>query len=293
MLAFINTVEESIEDPKSRVSLAALKGQLKDGRRLAPDDSLLNLSGDLSSLSAILAIQTESDNLDDILKELSKTDDKLASKFELLNLIKTGQDYDFITAISSDESDELNTRILQLAWLNPSEKASTLESSKLIQGLDLISSLDVSAEVIEKLNWWKLTALCNEDKKSEALEALNEINLESSESLGELLPLLNQLGSGAYGWLELQLPRISNVGLRILLKEDSLGFELKAESARLIQDSEQGLDLPDATISLPIFMRTMNLRRSARILTEYSDLVNSHPWETILVSHLLAAGREK
>ena len=39
-------------------------------------------------------------------------------------------------------------------------------------------------------------------------------------------------------------------------------------------------------------MRTMNLRRSARILTEYSDLVNSHPWETILVSHLLAAGRE-
>ena len=292
LLDFINTVEESIEDPKSRVSLAALKGQLKDGRRLTPDESLLNLSGDLSSLSAILAIQTESDNLDDILKELSKTDDKLASKFELLNMIKSGQDYDFITAISSDESDELTTKILQLAWLNPSEKASTLESSKLIQGLELISSLDVSAEVIEKLNWWKLTALCNEDKKSEALEALNEINLESSESLGELLPLLNQLGSDAYGWLELQLPRISNVGLRILLNEESLGFELKAESARLIQDSEQGLDLNDATISLPIFMRTMNLRRSARILTEYSDLVNSHPWETILVSHLIAAGRE-
>ena len=292
LLNFIIAIEESIEDPKSRVSLAALKGQLKDGRKLTPDESLLNLQGNLSSLSAILAIQTESEKLAEILKQLSKADDELASKFELLNSIKTGQDYDFITAISSDAGDELTTRILQLAWLNPSEKASSLESSKLIQGLDLISSLDVSAEVIEKLNWWKLTALCNEGKKSEALEALNEINLESSESLGELLPLLNQLGSDAYGWLESQLPRISNAGLKILLNEESLGFDLKAESARLIQDSEQGLELSTATISLPIFMRTMNLRRSARILSEYPDLVNSHPWETILVSHLLAAGKE-
>ena len=292
LLNFIIAIEESIEDPKSRVSLAALKGQLKDGRKLTPDESLLNLQGNLSSLSAILAIQTGSEKLAEILKQLSKADDELASKFELLNSIKTGQDYDFITAISSDAGDELTTRILQLAWLNPSEKASSLESSKLFQGLDLISSLDVSAEVIEKLNWWKLTALCNEGKKSEALEALNEINLESSESLGELLPLLNQLGSDAYGWLESQLPRISNAGLKILLNEESLGFDLKAESARLIQDSEQGLELSTATISLPIFMRTMNLRRSARILSEYPDLVNSHPWETILVSHLLAAGKE-
>ena len=292
LLKFIESVEEFIEDPQSRVSLAAVKGQLKEGRKLTPDSSLMNLKGQLSALSAIFAIQTGSDTTEAALEELSKHDSDLSSSLALLNSIKLGEKYDFLSAISQKEKNPLTQKISQLAWLNPDENASTLDSSKLIAGLELISELDAPADVVEKLNWWKLTALCNEDKKEEALSALEEISLESSESLGELLPLLSKLGTDAYGWLESQLQKISISGLSILLNEKSLEINLKSEAARLIQDSEVGLSKEDALTSLPIFMQTMNLRRSAKILADNPDIVNLHPWETILVSHLLAAGKD-
>ena len=138
------------------------------------------------------------------------------------------------------------------------------------------------------------SVLCGRARSGDALEIIQSISLEHESDASELLPLLIQLDHpDAFAWLEANMSNIDEGGLVSIAQENALPTSLRAKALVLLrnQDSEGWMEVQ--SLAVHIFVQTLNLDELATILMEDELAIPTHPFETLIVAHLLSAEHDE
>ena len=287
----IDSLSSLVTDAEGQVALRKVISQLNAGRALNVPTELLNLEGKASAISVLLNLASGQDPANS-LALFAKEEKDLAAQYEDYHALMTGQVNDWKASISTSGEDALSTRRRQLAWQNAPEDAAAMSSEELQAGLTVLQSCDSLPAQVEKLQWWRLSALTREGAGDEAIEALLSLSLDVHADLTSLIPLLTQLDERAMEWLDCQVAVLDEAALKQIIVAEELDSGVRNSAAKRLQGlgGEEWNEVIAVVIDL--YTRSMDLRRLAQILTEDQVQAVANPYQTLLVSHLLAAGKE-
>ena len=288
----LDKLTNSSNDAGIHVEYQKVASQIKNKRTLKIDSKLLELTGPSSIISVLLKLVSGSD-ASDSLKELSKQDSQLASELSDYSALKSGVVNDWQQSRSITGEDSLSQARRFFAWQNAPADAGELSSKELNNGLDILREGKAKQSQIEKLLWWRLSALHREGKGQDAIEVLISLQLEASADLSTLLPLIADLpGDSATEWLNQQITSLDEMALIQISSSQNIDANSRSLAIKRLQDSNGEAWEQVITVAIPLFTQTMELRRLANIIISDELLSISHPYETLLVAHLLAAGKE-
>lgn len=288
----LDTLAATVDSAGAQVALRNVTSQLSAGRALTPSDSLLNLEGQASVLSALLHIATNSDATD-ALTRVEKIDKDLASELKDLVQLQEGQVDDWDASANAKGNHSLALRRRFLAWQHPPESSSEMDAASLTEGLELLHNGNAPTQAIERVTWWRLAALHREGKSEETIETLIALKLDVHAELSHLLPLVSDLSNKeVQAWLESQIPHLDDGALVDIICCSDLDTETQALAAKHL--SEENIEAWEQVLSvvIDIYTRSMNLRRLSEIIVKNDLTPLSHPYETLLAAHLLAAGKD-
>lgn len=290
--AVLDVLTNSSNDAKILVAYQKVASQLKNQRTLKVDAELLNLTGPSSIISVLLHLASGSD-AESSLQQLAKEDSQLASELEDYLALKNGVVNDWEQSRSIKGDDSLSQARRLLAWQNPPSEAGDLTSDELNNGLEILEQGNASQSQKDKLLWWSLTALHEEGKGEEAVEVLISLQLDSNADLSTLLPLIADLpGDSATQWLNQQIVNLDEMALVQISCSQPIAVDTRNMAMKKLQDSAGEEWEKVITTAIPLYTQTLELRRLAKIITNDDLLSISHPYETLLVAHILAAGRD-
>ena len=268
-------------DATVKMALQKAKAQLKGKRGLRDISGLESLEGDASIISVLLQIHLGRD-ASESLKELAKSQSKLADEFTDLVNLREGKASDWDKSRSLSGDDDLSLARKKEAWNLMPQEASKLSSDEIQEGIDF----STTSQQREALTWWKLASLVREGSADLALELLTSLTVESDADMAILLPLVKELGEDAFGWLESQILILSEEALSEIVVDYELGNNLRFAAARRLHDTGASLGI-DASIDL--FSRGLDLTRLAEVLFADETRSIDYPYATLLVVHLLPA----
>ena len=288
----LSTLISSSNDATIHVAYQKVASQLKNQRNLKIDPELLNLTGPSSIISVLLQLASGSD-ASESLKELAKSDSELAAELSDYSQLKNGVVNDWQQSRSIAGDDSLSQARRLFAWRNPPVSAGELSSEELNNGLEILRQGDSKQSQIEELQWWRLSALHREGKGQEAVEVLISLQLESGADLTTLLPLIADLpGDSAIEWLNQQIPHLDEMALIQISSSQSIDVNSRNLTMKILQDFDGEAWERVIVLAIPLFTQTMELQRLAKIITNDELLAIAHPYETLFVAHILAAGKE-
>ena len=277
----LSELESNITNASVKMALQKAKAQLNGKRGLRDIKGLENLEGDSSVISALLNIHLGNESSDS-LKELKKSDSKLAAALSDLIQLREGNATDWNSSRSLAGDDELSKARKKIAWEIMPEEASNLTSDELQEGLNIVST----PQQREIITWWKLAALVREGSSETALELLTSLSVESDADMAILMPLVKELGEEAFIWLASQIDNLAEDSLSDIITDEEIGVTLRAAAARRMHDIGAMIET-DASIDL--FTRVIDLTRLAEVLLVDEQRCADHPYATLLVAHLLPA----
>lgn len=277
----LSELESNITNASVKMALQKAKAQLNGKRGLRDIKGLENLEGDSSVISALLNIHLGNESSDS-LKELKKSDSKLAAALSDLIQLREGNATDWNSSRSLAGDDELSKARKKIAWEIMPEEASNLTSDELQEGLNIVST----PQQREIITWWKLAALVREGSSETALELLTSLSVESDADMAILMPLVKELGEEAFIWLASQIDNLAEDSLSDIITDEEIGVTLRAAAARRMHDIGAMIEI-DASIDL--FTRVIDLTRLAEVLLVDEQRCADHPYATLLVAHLLPA----
>ena len=274
------------------VAMKRLIKRLSSGKWPNAEPLLLELEGPLAVVSLMIAANTNAPS-EAILKRLRKVDDSIAKRFELaLKLTDGSAEWD--DAYLSQTGDDLGQAIIKLVWMNgPLEKMKP-STEQLETGLKLLIDEQAPTNRIDVIRWKMLRCYVDEARGDDALEIIKSISLEDDSDASELLPLLVQLNnSEAYTWLESNVSKIDEGGLVSISCEPSVPIPLRAKALMLLhqQDGEGWLEVK--SLAVYVFVQTLNLDELSTILFDDDVAIPTHPYETLIVAHLLGASYDE
>jgi hypothetical protein len=288
----LETLTNSSNDAGIHVAYQKVASQIKNKRTLKVGSELLELTGPPSIISVLLQLASGSD-ASGSLKELAKHDSQLASELSDYCALKSGIVNDWQQSRSITGDDSLSQARRLFAWQNPPADASELTSEELNNGLDILREGKAKQSQIESLQWWRLSALHREGKGKDAIEVLISLQLEASADLTTLLPLIADLpGDSATEWLNQQIISLDEMALIQISSSHNIDVNSRSLAIKILQDSSGEAWEQVIPVAIPLFTQTMELRRLARIIVSDELVAISHPYETLLVAHLLVAGKE-
>jgi hypothetical protein len=288
----LDVLTNSSNDAGIHVAYQKVASQLKNNRTLKVDSELLELTGPSSIISVLLHLVNGSD-ASDSLKELTKHDSQLASELSDYLALKGGVVNDWQQSRSVVGDDSLSQARRLLAWQNAPADAGDLSSKELNSGLEILREGNAKQSQIEMLLWWRLSALHSEGKGKEAVEVLISLQLESSADLSSLLPLIADLpGDSAIEWLNQQIANLDEMALVQISSSPNIDINSRSMAIKRLQDSNGDAWEEIISVAIPLFTQTMELRRLSKIIVSDDLIAISHPYETLLVAHNLAAGKD-
>ena len=291
LLKAIEGISPSITDSECQVALRTVSSQLSSGRPIQPSQALLDMEGQASALSVLLALASGKD-IDKSLKNLESVDEELAQQLNDFYSLKNGKVMDWKKSKKAKGGHSLAHARQLLAWEQAPDEASKLSSKQLSEGLELLQNNTSNSVQIEKIMWWRLNALHKEGKTDETVTLLTSIKLDHNTELSRLTPLLADIQSEAIDhWLIEQIPILDDGALVSLIHLKSLSLEVRALSAENISNQSSEAWESVLPLLIEIFTQNMDLNRLADIITSNSLVPISHPYETLLVSHLLDSGK--
>ena len=288
----LDVLGATVDTADAQVALRNVNSQLSAGRTLTPSDLLLNLEGQGSVLSALLHIATNSDATE-ALARVEKVDQNLASELMDLVQLQTGQVEDWDASVNAKGEHSLALRRRFLAWHHPPETSSEMDAASLTEGLELLLSGNAPTQAIERVTWWRLAALHREGKSEETIETLTALKLDVHAELSHLLPLISDLAnSEVQAWLESQIPHLDDGALVDIIRGTGIHTETQALAAKYLSPEHTEAWEQVLPVVIDIYTRSMNLRRLSEIIVQNDLTPLSHPYETLLAAHLLAAGKD-
>lgn len=292
LILAIEAISPSITDAESQVALRTVVSQLSAGRSVQPAKVLLSMEGQASALSVLLSLVSSQDPSES-LKTLSSVDEELASQLSDFYALSQGNVTDWKKSKAAKGGHSLADARQLMAWENAPDEAAKLSSKQLTEGLNLLREKTTNASQIEKVMWWRLNALHKEGKTEETVQLLTSLKLDQHTELSRITPLLADLSSETLDqWLLEQIPVLDDGALVALIQMDSLSLEIRSASAKNL--STESVEAYEKVLPLliDIYTRSMELSLLAQIITSDDLIPMSHPYETLLVSHLLDAGSD-
>jgi hypothetical protein len=288
----LDSLAATVDTADAQVALRNVTSQLSAGRTLTPSDLLFNLEGQASVLSALLHIATDSDATD-ALARVEKVDKKLASELMDLTQLQNGQVADWDASANAKGGHSLALRRRFLAWQFPPEASSEMDAASLTEGLELLQNGDAPTQAIERVTWWRLAALHREGKSQETIETLTTLKLDAHAELSNLIPLVSDLSNEeVQAWLESQIPHLDDGALVDIICGSGIHTETQALAAKHLSPENIEAWEQVLPVVIDIYTRSMNLRRLSEIIVKNDLTPLSHPYETLLAAHLLAAGKD-
>ena len=288
----LDSLATTVDSADAQVALRNVTSQLSAGRTLTPSDALLNLEGQASALSALLHIATDGDATD-ALARVEKVDKNLASELKDLVQLQNGQVDDWEASANAKGEHSLALRRRFLAWHHPPESSSEMDAVSLTEGLELLQNGDAPTQAIERVTWWRLAALHREGKSEETIETLTALKLDVHAELSHLLPLVSDLSNkDVQAWLESQIPHLDDGALVDIICGSGIHTETQALAAKHLSPENIEAWEQVLPVVIDIYTRSMNLRRLSEIIVKNDLTPLSHPYETLLAAHLLAAGKD-
>ena len=292
LAAALDSLATTVDSADAQVALRNVTSQLSAGRTLTPSDALLNLEGQASVLSALLYIATDGDATD-ALARVEKVDKNLASELKDLVQLQNGQVDDWEASANAKGEHSLALRRRFLAWHHPPESSSEMDAASLTEGLELLQNGDAPTQAIERVTWWRLAALHREGKSEETIETLTALKLDVHAELSHLLPLVSDLSNkDVQAWLESQIPHLDDGALVDIICGSGIHTETQALAAKHLSPENIEAWEQVLPVVIDIYTRSMNLRRLSEIIVKNDLTPLSHPYETLLAAHLLAAGKD-
>ena len=274
------------------VAMKRLIKRLSSGKWPSIESNLFEFNGNLSLISLLIALNTNGPT-DAILKRLKKANKSLAERYELAmvftqNSIQWNDDY------LMQPDDDLGKALLKLAWLNGPLDQINPTTSQLEVGLKILIDAQAPTNRVDVVRWKMLQCYVEESRSDDALKIIQSISLEHESDASELLPLLIQLDHpDAFAWLEANMSNIDEGGLVSIAQENVLPTSLRAKALVLLrnQNSEGWTEVQ--SLAVHIFVQTLNLDELATILLEDELAIPTHPFETLIVAHLLSAEHDE
>lgn len=292
LIKAIESIAPSVIDAETQVALRTVVSQLSSGRQLQPASILLSLKGQASSLSYLLGLATGNSTAV-AEKELSKIDSELTSQLNDYRDLCNGTSSDWNASRTAKGENSLSIQRRLLAWQNAPTEAAKLSSKELSQGLEILQQSSSNSSHIEKVMWWRLLALESEGKTKQAIELLTSLKLDTHTDISTLVPLLVSLSSAEIEqWLHSQIPHLDDGALVALIQTKELATDLRLSSSNRLSSHAGEAWESVLPIVIDIYTESMELKPLANIITSNSLIPLSHPYETLLVSHLLDAGDE-
>ena len=288
----LDALSGAIESAEGQVALRTVTSQLSSGRALNPAPLLLELEGQAALISALLNIAIGKD-ASASLALVEKIDSTLASDLSDFVRLLDGEVENWKESANAKGDHSLAHSRRFLAWHHPPETTSKLKAKVLSEGLELLKSGNAPVQAIERVTWWRLSALHKEGKTAETVETLTALKLDAHAELSHLLPLISDLNiEEVQRWLNGQIPHLDDGALVEIIRFNGLEAEVQAFAAKHLSE-ENGEAWEDVLpIVIDIYTRSMNLRRMSEIIVKNDLAPMSHPYETLLAAHLLAAGKD-
>ncbi len=250
------------------------------------------MEGQASALSVLLSLISGHDPVES-LKTLSSVDEELASQLTDFYALSQGKVTDWKKSKAAKGGHSLADARQLMAWENAPDEAAKLSSKQLTEGLELLREKTTNASQIEKVMWWRLNALHKEGKTEETVQLLTSLKLDQHTELSRITPLLADLSSETLDqWLLEQIPVLDDGALVALIQMDSLSLEIRSASAKSLKTESVEAHEKVLPLLIDIYTRSMELSLLAQIITSDDLIPMSHPYETLLVSHLLDAGSD-
>ena len=290
LIAAIEAISVTVTDAESQVALRNIVSQLSSGRQLHPAEVLYQLEGQASALSVLLALASGKDPTES-LERLKEIDAELAEQLNDLHMLRQGKVLDWKKSRTAKGNHSLAAARQLLAWENPPDAAAKLSSKQLAEGLELLREHTTNAVQMEKIMWWRLNALHKEGKSEETIQLLTSLKLDHHTELSTLAPLLSELSGDVIDqWLLEQIPILDDGSLVALIQMKSLPLHIRSMAAKNLSNESSEAWESVFPLLIDIYTQSMELNLLAHMVTSNDLVPISHPYETLLVSHLLDAG---
>ena len=274
------------------VAMKRLIKRLSSGKWPSVEPNLLGFEGNLSLVSLLIALNTNGAT-DGILERLRKANKSLAERYELA-MVLTGDSIEWSDDYLKQNDDDLGKALLKLAWLNGPLDNMSPTTSQLEIGLEILISAQAPTNRVDVVRWKMLQCYVEEARSDDALEIIQSISLEHDSDASELLPLLIQLNHpDAYTWLEANMNNIDEGGLVSIAQENAIPTAIRAKALVLLRNQNGEGWTEVQSLAVHIFVQTLDLDELATILLEDELAIPTHPFETLIVAHLLSASHNE
>ena len=278
------------DDAETQVALQKVFSQLKSNKIITPDKRLLELKGNASIISVVLALNSGKD-ASKAIKELSKIDKQLSSEYgDLANLIN-GNISDWKSSSNLESNDGLSKKRKYLTWkMAPLEEVSKLSSDDLNEGIELLKQNQENNSKIEELTWIYLSILNSEGSMDEAEELLTQLTLEHGAEIKQLMPVITSINSsGVIHWLENQISRLDEGCLTEIVNTEGIPYSTLNLSLKRLQDIDGEAWEHVYEKAIEVYSQCLELERLSELFSDNPVLVLAHPFEALIVYHLIAA----
>ena len=274
------------------VAMKRLIKRLSSGKWPSVEPNLLGFEGNLSLVSLLIALNTNGAT-DGILERLRKANKSLAERYELA-MVLTGDSIEWSDDYLKQNDDDLGKALLKLVWLNGPLDNMSPTTSQLEIGLEILISAQAPTNRVDVVRWKMLQCYVEEARSDDALEIIQSISLEHDSDASELLPLLIQLNHpDAYTWLEVNMNNIDEGGLVSIAQENAIPTAIRAKALVLLRNQNGEGWTEVQPLAVHIFVQTLDLDELATILLEDELAIPTHPFETLIVAHLLSASHNE
>ena len=290
LIQLLDEFKALCEDAEVQVALQKVFSQLKSNKAITPGKELLELKGNASIISVLLALNSDNDANKPI-KELSKIDKQLSLEYEdLLNLVN-GKISDWNSSSTLDSSDGLSKIRKYLTWqMAPVEEVSKLSSKELSEGIELLKQNKENNSKVEELTWIYLSILNSEGSMDEAEELLVQQTLEHGAEIKQLMPVITSINtSNIIDWLENQIPRLDEGSLTEIINTEGIPYSTLNMSLKRLQDLDCEAWENVYEKAIEVYSQCLELERLSELFSNNPVLVLAHPFEALIVYHLIAA----
>ena len=289
VITVLKLASAGVSDPDIKVALQKATNQISGGRSLVLEPPLDRLDGSMAFITALLALHAGYDVPNDVRKACKKADAALADALEDFECLAGGTVNDWPSLLSLNRDDSLSVARQTLGWQHAPAEAEACKSEELEAGLKLLEQAGVH-EGRDRLTWWRLNALLREGKQDEATDVLEGRRLDASSDVAELLPLIVALSSErADDWLMRYMDDVDDQALYHVLHEEKLTAPLRRKAAQRLCDEQGAMWEESRSVALTLLLEELDVTRLARVFGSDGMLSLSHPYISLLVSHLAPA----
>ena len=290
LLKLLDEVKVLCEDAETQVALQKVVAQLKSKREINPDKQLLELKGNAAIISVLLTLNSGKD-ASKAIKELTKADEKLAMEYQDLFNLVNGKISDWKSSSNLESSDGLSKARKYLTWtMAPLEEVSKLSSKELNEGINLLRQKQENNSKVEELTWIYLSILNSEGSMDEAEKLLIKQSLEQGAEIKQLMPVITSINSSEIiAWLENQIPRLDEGSLSEIVITEGIPYSTVNLALKRLQDFNGEAWEQVSGKAIEVYSQCLELERLTELFSSNPILVLAHPFEALIVYHLIAA----